>query len=133
MGKHFRPSTASSTLTIFLPHISCIIYRQPLLHHYIIPITYILVLGTYTGGRVPNDLHRWDYPLFFIFHFILFLYTLYLPLLYSYQMKDTHSHAIFLKIYLFTVLPFSVTLPKIFIDYIQNMHMYSACNCFLKL
>ena len=40
-----------------------------------ISISIIFVLVTYTVGQVPNDLHRWDYPFFLIFHFILFLYT----------------------------------------------------------
>ena len=28
---------------------------------------------TYSAGQVSNDLRSWDYPLFFILHFILFL------------------------------------------------------------
>ena len=47
---------------------------------------------TYTADQDSNDLRSWDYPLFLLFHFILFLYT------------------------------FTLTLSKVFIDYIQNKH-----------
>ena len=63
------------TLTLFFPDISCTIYYHPLslpFHHF----HYIhICLRHCTGGQVPNDLHHWDYPVFRIFHFILFLYT----------------------------------------------------------
>ena len=94
----------------------------------------IATLALYT----PYPCSSFSLSLLWHYYFLITLqcslsFSLYLPLPYSYQTKYTHSHPTFLKIYLFTVLPFSVTLPTIFIDYKQNMHMYSACSRFLKL